>query len=80
MEKSRYLSIGKKLKLEKLLFWTVSTYGCESCTMKNYNKDKLNAFEIKGLRQILRISGTEKKTNEWVLEKAGTEKEQLATI
>jgi len=31
---------------------------------------RLDAVEMKGLRKILRISWTAKKTNEWVLNKA----------
>ena len=31
---------------------------------------RLDAFEMKGLRRILRVSWTAKKTNEWVLNKA----------
>jgi len=33
----------------------------------------LDAFEMKGLRKILRVSWAEKKTREWVLNKAGVE-------
>ena len=47
--------------------------------MKKYEEDRLNAFEMKGLRQILRVSWIQKKTNEWVLEKAGVKRELLAT-
>ena len=32
---------------------------------------QLGAFEMKGLRRMLRVSWTAKKTNEWVLNKAG---------
>jgi len=30
---------------------------------------RLDAFEMKGLRKILRVSWTAKKTNDWVLNK-----------
>jgi len=47
-------------------------YGCESGTLDTKNKEtRLDAFEMKGLRKILRVSWTAKKTNEWVLNKAG---------
>jgi len=42
-------------------------YGCESWTLRK-NETRLDAFEIKGLRKILLVSWTAKKTNEWVLE------------
>ena len=47
-------------------------YGCKSW--------KLDAFEMKGLRKILRISWTANKTNNWVLNKGGVRKELLKTV
>ena len=35
---------------------------------------RLDAFEMNGLRKILRVSWTAKKTNEWVLNKAGVKR------
>jgi len=40
----------------------------------------LDVFEMKGLRNILRVSWTAKKTNEWVLNKAGVKRELLDTV
>ena len=40
----------------------------------------LDAFEMKGLRRMLRVSWTAKKTNEWVLNKAGVKREVLDTV
>jgi len=37
-------------------------------------------FEMKGLRRMLRVSWTAKKTNEWVLNKAGVKRELLDTV
>jgi len=37
-------------------------------------------LEIKGLKKILRVSWTAKKTNEWVLNKAGVKRELLDTV
>ena len=47
--------------------------------MKKYEEYRLDAFEMKGLRQILRVSWLQKKTYEWVLQKAGVNRELLAT-
>ena len=41
---------------------------------------RLDAFEIKGLRKILRVSWTAKKINERVLNKAGAKKKLLDTV
>ena len=37
-------------------------------------------LEMKGLRRMLRVSWTAKKTNEWVLNKAGVKRELLDTV
>jgi len=41
---------------------------------------KKQAFEMKGLRKILRVLWTAKKTNEWVLNKAGVKRELSDTV
>jgi len=61
--------------------WPVATYGCESWTLRKNEETGLDAFEMKELRKILRVSWTAKKTNEWVLSKAGVKRElQLDTV
>jgi len=50
----------------KALVWPVATYGYERWTIR-----QKEPFEIKGLRKILWVLCTGKKTNEWVLNKAG---------
>jgi len=64
----------------KALVWPVATYGSESCTLRKNEEARLDAFEMKGLRKILCVSCTAKKTNEWVLNKAGVKKELLDTV
>ena len=60
--------------------WPVATYGCESWTLKKNKETRIEAFEMKGLRKILRVSWTAKKTIEWVLNKDGVKRELLDTI
>jgi len=61
--------------------WPVATYGCGSWTLrKNEKNTSLDAFEMKGLRKILRVSWTAKQTNEWVLNEAGVKRELLDTV
>jgi len=52
------------IRLMKALVWPVATYGCESWTLRKNEKTRLDAFEMKGLRKILRVLWTAKKTNE----------------
>ena len=48
--------------------------------LRKNEETHLDAFEMKGLRKILRVSRTTKKTNEWVLNKAGVKRELLDTL
>jgi len=64
----------------KPLVWPVATYGCESWTLRKNEETRLDVFEMKGLRKILQVSWTAKKTNEWVLNKAGVKTELLDTV
>jgi len=61
----------------KALVWPVATYGYESWTLRKNEEARLDAFEMKGLKKILRVSWTAKKTNEWVLNKVRVKKELL---
>jgi len=64
----------------KALVWTVATYGCESWALRKNEETRLDAFEMKGLRKILQDSWIAKKTNEWVLNKAGVKREPLDIV
>jgi len=63
----------------KALVWPVATYGSERWTLRKNEETRLDAFEMKGLRRILRVSWTAKKRNEWVLNKTGVKRELLDT-
>jgi len=78
--KSHNIPISTKLRLMKALVWPVATHGCESWTLRKNEEARLDVFEKKGLRKILRVSWTATKTNEWVLNKAGVKKELLDTV
>jgi len=45
----------------KALVWPVALYSCESWTLTKNEETRLDAFETKGLRKILRVSWTAKK-------------------
>jgi len=63
MEKSQHtIPISTKIRRMNALVWPVATYGCESWTLRKNDKTRLDAFEMKGLRKILRVSWTAKKT------------------
>ena len=49
-------------------------------TLRKNEETRLDAFEMKGLREILQVSLTAKKRNEWDLNKAGVKRELLDTV
>jgi len=49
-------------------------------TLRKNEVTRFDAFEMKGLRKILRVSWTAKKTNERVLNKAGVKRELSDTV
>jgi len=67
-------------RLMKALVWPVATYGCESWTLRKNEETRLGTFEMKGLRKILWVSWTAKKTNERVSNKARVKRELLDTV
>ena len=72
---SHSVPISTKIRLMKALVCPVAMYGCESWTLRKNEETRLDAFEMNGLRKILRVSWTAKKTNEWVLNKDGVKRE-----
>ena len=79
MEKSQHTDFNEDNTNESASV-SCSHYGCESWTLRKTDETRLEAFDTKGLRKILRVSWTAKKTNEWVLNKAGVKRELLDTF
>ena len=56
-------------------------YGCERWTLRKNEETRLEAFEMKGLRKILRVyRGQRRKQLSGVLNKAGVKMELLDTV
>jgi len=45
----------------KALVWPVATHGCESWTLRKNEEARLDAFEMKALKKILRVRGQQRK-------------------
>ena len=56
------------------------SYGCESWAQKKDDEARINAYEMRCLRQVFRILWTTKKTNEWVHKTAGVKISPFETI
>ena len=82
--KSNSISLPTKLKLYKSLVLSILLYGCESWTLTADTEKRIEAFENKSYRRLLRISYKEHKTNAYVKEQitnsAGEQEPLLATI
>jgi len=62
------------------LVWSVATYGCESWTINAADRKRLNAFEMDMYRRMLRISWTEHRTNNSILEELEPARRFLAEV
>ena len=69
-----------KIKTMKAYIWSILLYGCECWTLTKDTQRRLEAVEIWFIRRIMRVSWTEKKTNEEVMGMAGYSRSLLNTI
>jgi len=66
--KSKDVSLATKIKIIKTMVFPVTMYGCESWTIKQADRKKIDAFELWCWRRLLRVPWTEKRTNKSVLQ------------
>ena len=74
--KDKYVSRETKKRLVRALIFPVVLYGCETWTKTLDMEKKINACEMWIWRKMLRISWTEKRTNESVREELGIERDE----
>ena len=72
--------MATKFRVLKAYVWSVLLYGCECWTITEDLKKRLEAAEMWFIRRMLRVSWTEKKTNEAVLDDAGVKRSLIKTI
>lgn len=73
--KSRELSRRLKVQLAKSLVVSVALYACETWTLRKQEEVMIEAFEMWLWRRVLRVSWTERRTNEWVRDQIGVRRE-----
>ena len=61
------LDIGLRVRLAKTLVWPVMMYGSEVWTLRKEDKRRIEAFEMWVWRRMMKVSWTERKTNEEVI-------------
>ena len=80
MWKERGIPKVLKVKILKALIWPVVLYGSEAWTLRKTDENHINAAEMWFYRRLLRVSYTEKRTNESILKELNTEPQLLHTI
>ena len=65
--KSRDITLPTKFRLVKAMVFPVVMYGCESWTVKNTERRRINAFELWCWRRLLRVPWTARRSNQSIL-------------
>ena len=65
--KSRDITLPTKVRLVKAMVIPVFMYGCESCTVKKAERQRIDAFELWCWRRLLRVPWTARGSNQSTL-------------
>ena len=65
--KSRDITLPTKVHLVKATVFPVVMYGCESWTVKNAERRRIDAFELRCWRRPLRVPWTTRRSNQFIL-------------
>ena len=65
--KSRDVTLPTKVRLVKAMVFPVVMYGCESWTMKEAERPRIDAFEVRCWRRLLRVPWTARRSNQSIL-------------
>ena len=65
--KSRDITLPKKVHLVKAMVFPVVMYGCEICTIKKAEHQRIDSFELWCWRRLLRVPWTARRSNQSIL-------------
>ena len=71
--KSRDITLLTKIHLVKALVFLIVMYGCERCTIKKAEHQRINAFELWCWRRLLRVPWAARKSNQTILKEISSE-------
>ena len=71
--KSRDITLPTKVHLVKAVVFSVVIYGCESCTIKKAEHQRIDAFELWCWRRFLRVPWTATRSNQPILKEISCE-------
>ena len=66
-EPARDIPLVTKVRLVKAMVFPVVMYGCESCTVKKAERQRIDAFELQCWRRLLRVPWTARRCNQSIL-------------
>ena len=65
--KSRNIILLTKVRLVQAMVFPVVMYGCESWTVKKAERKRIDAFELRCWRRLLRVPRTARRSNQSIL-------------
>ena len=71
--KSRDITLPAKVRLVMALVFPMVMYGCESWTIKKAECQKIDAFELRSWRRLLRVPWTARRSNQSILKEISPE-------
>ena len=71
--KSRDITLPTNVHLVKAMVFSVVMYGCESCTIKKAECQRMDAFELWCWKRLLRVSWTARRSNQSILKEINPE-------
>ena len=71
--KSRDITLPTKVRLVKAMVFPVVMYGCESWTVKKAECQRIDAFELRCWRKLLRVPWTARRSNQSILNEINPE-------
>ena len=71
--KSRDITLPTKVRLAKAMVLPVVMYGCESWTIKKAKHQRIDVFELRCWRRLLRVSWTSRRSNQSILKEINSE-------
>ena len=73
MLKSSDITLPTKVRLVKAMVFPVVMYGCESWTVKKAECQRIDAFELRCWRRLLRVPWTARRSNQSILKEISPE-------
>ena len=65
--KSRHITLPEKVRIVKAMVFPVGMYGCESWTINKTEHQRIDAFELRCWRRLLRVPWTGRKSNKSIV-------------